>query len=228
MENNNFYKLINNVKQEIKNEHWYWHVINLAWTAGPVTFIAVYAAYYVGYGQLTSIKTIIYFGLYTILAGLLAIIFQTFKNASINQKLTDFKYELNHVIDRMLVYIYFCKEEQILSLPENQRGMMAAWQVLNSTISDIEIIKHAVYLCTKQKKLEEAIGYIEFFRHQGFPNLLMDVYASVEDPLNKAIENIEPTFPSLAKTLQKRFKGITKTRAGKTPGFFIPFDYSGR
>ncbi len=210
MKNYHLDNLLKNIKQEIKNEHWSWHVINLAWTAGPVTFIAVYASYYIGYGQFTSIKTIIYFGLYTVFAGILAIIFQAVKNATVNPKLNAFKYDLHYVIDRLLAYIYFCKEQQILSMPSNQRDLMAAWHVLSSTTSDITLIQHAVYLCTKQKDLAEAIQRIEFYRKQGFGTQVEEEYNIIENSLNKVLNNIEPTFPSLAKTLKERFRGNIK------------------
>ncbi len=215
MKNNHLDNLINNIKREFKNEQWYWHVVNLAWTAGPVTFIAVYTAHYIGYGQFTSIKTIIYFGLYTVFAGLFALAFQTVKNASVNPKLIEFKYELHFVIDRLLAYIYFCKEHHILSLSPSQRDMMAAWYVLSSSTSDIAMIQHAVYLCTKQKDLAEAIEHIEFYRKQGFANQLTEKYKRIENSLDKAFSHIELTFPSLAKTLKERFKGnIKNTKLG--------------
>ncbi len=210
MKNNHLDRLIYNIKREFKNEQWYWHVINLAWTAGPVTFIAVYTAYYIGYGQFTSIKTIIYFGLYTVFAGLFAIAFQTVKNAAINPKLMEFKYEMHFVIDRLLAYIYFCKEYHILSLPENQQDMMAAWYVLGSSTSDITMVQHAVFLCTRQRDLAEAIENIEFYRKQGFSNQLQKEYKRTEHLLDKSIRNIETNFPSLAHTLKERFKGNVK------------------
>jgi len=210
MKNNHLENLIENIKQEIRNEHWYWHVVNLAWTAGPVTFIAVYAAYYIGYGEFTSIKTIIYFGLYTVFAGLFALAFQTVKNATINPKLTEFKYELYFVIDRLLAYIYFCREHHVISQHPNQRDMMSAWYVLSSSTSDITMVKHAVYLCTKQKDLAESIEQIEFFRKQGFSIQLKEEYDRIENSLNNVLNNIEPTFPSLAKTIRERFKGNVK------------------
>lgn len=210
MQGNHLDKLIADIKRELRNEHWSWHVVNLAWTAGPVTFIAVYVAYYIGYGQFTSIKTIIYFGLYTVFAGLFAIIFQTFKNAAVAPKVRAFNYDLHFVVDRLLAYIYFCKEYQVLSYPPSQRNYMNAWHVLNSSSSDIAMVQQAIYLCTKQKELAEAIERIEFFRKQGFGLQVKEEYEKTENSLNKALKEIEPTFPSLAQIIKERFQGNAK------------------
>ncbi len=207
---NKFETLAKNLKHEMKKEAWYWHVINLAWTAGPVTFIAVYISYYIGYGKFTSIKTIIYFGMYTVFAGLFAIIFQAVKNAAVNAQIDKYTYQLNFIIDKYLEYISFCKESQIFQFPEKQRDLMSAWWVLTSSNSDIDMIQHAVYLATKRKDLAEAIQKIEFYRKQGFNQQLMNEYLKIEGKLEKCLEKMEPVFPTLANTIRERFQGKAK------------------
>lgn len=219
---NNFEQLINNIKAEIKKEPWYWHLLNLAWTAGPVTIITVYIAYYIGYRKLIHFETIIYFGAYTVFAGLFAIIFQTVKNAAITPQLREYKYQLHLVIDKFLDYTYFCKENLAFSLPTNQQDMMYSWWVLTSSTSDINMIQQAVFLATKNKELTESIKQIEFFRKLGLDKQLLIEFDRVKDQFQKATQKIAPIFPSLAEVLEMRFKGkirSTKTGVERPQGF---------
>ena len=48
-------------------------VVELAWTAGPVTLIAAYGGYYLGNGKLLPTNTLIFFIGYTVIAGLIGL-----------------------------------------------------------------------------------------------------------------------------------------------------------
>jgi hypothetical protein len=53
---------------------WRWNLLSLAWSAGPVTFVALVAGSYMGFGKPPTFDTFIYFAGYTLVAGVIATI----------------------------------------------------------------------------------------------------------------------------------------------------------
>src|SRR6056297_1653991 len=56
-----------------RKESWGRTVVQLAWTAGPVTYLALQGGYMLGYGTHAPSNLFIYFAIYTVIAGVFAI-----------------------------------------------------------------------------------------------------------------------------------------------------------
>jgi len=74
-------QFIGRLTRAFRKESWGRTVIQLAWTAGPVTWLALNGGYYIGFGVPAPPQLFFYFGAYTVIAGFFAIMVRIGYNA---------------------------------------------------------------------------------------------------------------------------------------------------
>lgn len=215
------YKII--AKIRTSKSKWLFTFFGLAWTAGPVTYIALQAASHIGLRQDVSNEVFIYFAIYTLVAGIFALCSRLINNLlimpSIRQADKDFTLSLSQLFD-----IYFALRNEIIQeYNSNEQPYIAAWWVLKSGKVTIDTLQEAVRDITQSEALVIGIQKIEYYRRNGYISLIEQEYAKHEQLVNYHVEKINAQFPALASLLQKRFQGYipANIEGEKRPDGFI-------
>lgn len=195
----------------LRRQSWRWTVLNLAWTAGPVTYLAIQGGHYLGFGKAPPWHTFIYFAGYTVIAGLLAVIAQIIRSVFYEPRLAAREQALQNTVDGVFMLYFAARNAFIRSYPPTDRPLIAAWWTLRSAGTDVDMLQEAVRDTTGDASLAAAMKRIELFRKQGMPDVMWQEYAGHADTMSYHTQKLAARFPDLAKELEKRFRGEVPT-----------------
>src|SRR5690554_8171775 len=63
---------IERISQVVHRIHWTRTILGIMWTAGPVTMLGLLGGFYLAYGKVPPVQTLLYFFTFTVLSGLIA------------------------------------------------------------------------------------------------------------------------------------------------------------
>lgn len=190
---------------------WYWNILNLAWSAGPVTFVALLVGSYLGYGRYPQLETFYYFAGYTLAAGLVAYIIGAIRKRVIQPKIEASNRQLTDIISQLFLLYFSTKNTYLKEYPEEERRIVASWWPLTSAASDMDTLQEAVRDITGDEKLARAIKRIEIYRRNGLPLLVEQECRQHQQAITRHVEKLRPRYPIIASCLYGRFQGQAPT-----------------
>lgn len=200
--------LAKKIASAIKEQSWLLIIINLAWTAGPLTYLGLQGGYYLGYGKFASTELFIYFVGYTAITGIGAIVIQVIRKIFYEPKIAEAKKQFLHTIDG-LYRLYFALRNAFLESNEtHMRPLIASWWVLRNIVCSEDVLEEAVYDITQDEKLSRAMKRVEIYRKQGLMDRVKAEYNTIKKRLAPHLKKLNATFPELATTLNNRLQGI--------------------
>lgn len=199
------------VARAMRQQSWAWIALNLAWTAGPVTYLAMQGGHYLGFGTPPPFQGFIYFAGYTIIAGVLAIGMQVLRHAFYLPKQEAARRLLEQSVDRLFSLYFYARNAYVDSYPPDRRATIAAWWTLRSVATDVDMLQEAVCDMTGDRQLAGIMKRIELYRKQGFPVLMRQEYQQHSQHIEAQTEQLAIHFPGLAEVLMQRFRGTSPT-----------------
>lgn len=205
------------VTQAARKETWGRSVIKLAWTAGPVTYLALQGGYLLGYGTSAPSNLFIYFAIYTVIAGVFAVLMRFLYQVTRGQELEKaeeaLKYSLVHLPDVIL----HARNQTLQFYDEENRRVLAAKYLLENPDAVTETVKAAVLDVSGDEVLAQSAQRIEIYRKNGLFVRIEDERNSVEDRLNRVLEQVAWSSSTVADLLKNRFQGHPPSRfTGRT------------
>jgi len=213
---------IKRVARAARKESWGRTVIQLAWTAGPVTYLALQGGYHLGYGTNAPSRLFIYFAMYTVIAGLFAILMRFLYQVTRGQELEKGEAALGLALARLPELILLARNQTILYYDEENRKLLAAKYLLENPDAVTETIKTAVLDICGDPVLSQAAQQIEIYRKNGLYARIEDEKSKVNDRLARSIEKVRPSSQAVADLLTRRFAGRPPSRQSgrtRTEGF---------
>lgn len=172
-------KHIQKIITSIENEPWGVTLLQLAWTAGPLTFIALQGGYLIGYGKLAPLNLFIYFAGYTALTGFIGFVIKAFYNAHSKTKSEQTKNNYISSIDLLFRLHRKVSDHRLSVLPKVERKAESSSILLSNTHALPASIALGVNELTKNVDLIELSQKIELFRRSG-------LYSRVNDLIEKS------------------------------------------
>src|SRR6056297_2053142 len=210
------------VTKAARKESWGRTVIQLAWTAGPVTYLALQGGYMLGYGKTAPPNLIIYFAIYTVIAGVFAILmrflYQLTRGQDLEKAEAALKYALAHLPDLIL----HTRNEMLLFYDTENRQLLAAKYLLENPDAITETVHTAVKDVSGDDLLAQAAQRIEIYRKNGLFARIEDERNSVKARLEQVVEQITLSSSTVADLLKRRFEGRPPSRSSgriRTEGF---------
>ncbi|MFW6360721.1 MAG: hypothetical protein ACOC2R_03125 [Spirochaetota bacterium] len=213
---------LNRVTQAARKETWGRTVIQLAWTAGPVTYLALQGGYLLGYGQSAPSNLFIYFAIYTIIAGVFAILMRFLYQVTRGQELEKAEVALKYALARLPDLILYTRNQVLRFYDADNRRILAAKYLLENPDASTETVKTAVKDVSNDEVLAQTAQRIEIFRKNGLFVRIEDERNAVETRLEQAIEQLAFSSSTVADLLRLRFEGRPPSRSGgrvRTEGF---------
>lgn len=197
-------------------------LLQLAWTAGPVTFIALQSGYYLAFGEFAPLKNIFYFATYTVIAGVFSLIITgVYDTISANNKQRAQR-NLSAILDKLPDLIIATRNLYIGSLNQEERRFEVASHILHNSHASAPSVRAAVRELTDDVDLSTASEYIEILRRAGMHARIRDIYQYHYEKINEVVEKLRNISGELPYIFQNRMQGLAPTlQAGlpRTDGF---------
>lgn len=204
------------VAKIIARKTWRWTLLNLAWTAGPVTCIAIYIGHRFGFGDGPSLQQVVYFASYTAVVGIFAVIASIAHDAFYQPRVEREKVLLLESINTLFHYILHSRDISLQRLPSTERKIMAAYYTLQSAGSSTRAVKEAALDLTNSHKISNAIERIYSYDEQGMRSLIDEVKEECREELESVGENLLVVAPVTYDLLKQRMRGeVPSVRAGR-------------
>jgi hypothetical protein len=182
-------------------------IAKLAWTAGPVTFLALQGGYLIGYGELAPRTLWLYFGAYTIITGVVALTMRFVYNATRGEQLEEGRAALTDLMTMLPDLILQGRDENLAYFDQENRRVLAAWELLDDPDASPTAVRTAIEMVTGSPILAESAARIEAFRRRGLAVLVGDEQEAVRSTLTSALERLAESSPQLAGLIEQRFDG---------------------
>lgn len=208
---------VSRLSRELRNESWGRTAFQLAWTAGPVTYLALNAGYYIGFGVAAPPRLFFYFGAYTVIMGLFAVAMRVGYNVVRGHEHERMEDALTEVMGEIPRLIAVVRNRNLETYEGDARRFLSAKYLLDNTDASEQAIRQAVHDLTGDARLADTIRSIEVFRRAGLFGRVRDLGAEVAEELARVLPAIEQRSLAVAEELRRRFAGIVPAkRQGRT------------
>lgn len=184
-----------------------WSLTELAWTAGPVTYVAAQGGYYIGFGTWLPTENMIFFIVYTILMGLIAVLVKFIYRATKGQDIDDAKERLVLVLGTLPDMLLSTRDLYLNRMDSESRRYESARLLLQKSDLGPEWLSVAVKSITESSLIAKTIEEIEIYWRAGMHSRIKDVNEERADEIEEALEGLREERPRLAELVSQRLQG---------------------
>jgi hypothetical protein len=210
------------IANAVAGKSWKWTLVNLAWTVGPVTFIALQLGSYVGLGKIAANETFIYFAVYTLVAGMFAAIASVLHDAFHKPKVANEAARFLQVTDKLHHLMLATRNAILDELEPNERRIMAAYYILAGAGVHPSAVGNAVYDLTQNPDLARFSRRVDVFMEQGMTGRVHEEWDEIAPLLEPLRAELEPVAPQAYTLLEERLRGnapLVQQGIERTDGF---------
>lgn len=200
-------RLIQRIIETVENVPWSITLLQLAWTAGPVTFIAAQGGYWLGYKEFLPADRIMFFIGYTIIAGIIALFTKVVYDGYAMRKHERREQAMTTAVDRLPELIFAVRDLTLANLPPEQRKREAAWRLMKEAELGPVGLSTAVEDMTGSTHLADTARRVEIYRRQGMYHRANDLLQDEADLIQLALDELNSSAPAMATTLRDRLEG---------------------
>lgn len=200
-------RFIHRVSHASRQEQWGRTFVELAWTAGPVTYLALQAGYLLGFGHRPPENLFFYFGGYTLVTGIVSVATRFVYNLTRGRDLQKAEAALHSSMSSLPDLVAACRNSMISFYEPEYRPAITSQYILNNPDAGPEAVEHAVELLTGSKNLSKSARTVEIYRRQGLGSLCKETAESVVKELRSACIRVAEVSPELSRILYDRMNG---------------------
>lgn len=210
-------ELIRDINRALRRESWGRHILQLAWTAGPVTYLALQGGYLLGYGETAPPALFIYFGVYTIIAGVVAIFVRIIYQITKGREVERGTRVLRDCLDQIPRILLAARDQALASYSDEDARVVAAKHLLSNPDASELAVAAAIRDLGGSRDLAYAFQRIEVFRRNGMPNRIAAEQAEVEAEVHRLCNDLETRSPDSAGLVRDRFRGLAPSKRRGRP-----------
>lgn len=184
-----------------------WSLTELAWTAGPVTFVAAQGGYYIGFGTWLPKENMIFFIVYTILMGLIAVMVKFIYKATKGQDIDDAKEMLVLVLGTLPNLVLSTRDLYLNRMDAESRRFESARLLLQKSDLGPEWLSVAVSSIVEAPVVAKTIEEIEIYWRAGMHSRIQDINFERADEIDAALAELSNEKPKLAELVKQRLAG---------------------
>ena len=184
-------------------------ILELAWTAGPVTLIALQLGSILGFGKFASLSTVIYFASYTIIAGIIATstryIYSHVNQENKQDTRNHYKRVIEQLLDAYMLSRDFLIQEQESSA---QQSLVAAKIMLNGIFVPPATIAAIAKDITGNTHFSDIVhSIIIIYRRSSIHAYADTLLKQLHKAFNDTMDDIYSADPALYDLLKKHLSG---------------------
>ncbi len=184
-------------------------LMQIFFTAGPVTALGLIGGYYIGFGRLPSTELLIYFITFTALSGIIGLIARLVYNTTRGHLEDQGERDILDVTDTLGDLILATRDMQVQMYEGDARRREAALQLLRR----VDLTSYGVTIAftdlTGNRTIGEIMGQIFTYRRIGLISRVRELYAVHRTQISEAVSELEQNAPDAARELRQWFAGGT-------------------
>lgn len=200
------------LKKSLTRVKWSQALMQLFWTAGPVTTLGLIGGYYLGYGVMPPTQLLIYFVSFTIFSGVIGLIAKVVYDGTRGHLADQAERDLLSVTDKLGDLILIARDKVVQGHEGDARKREAALQLLRRVDLTPYGITIAFTDLTGNEEIGRVMGEIHAYRRIGLQTRVRELYAEHRDQITESIRNLGKESPQSAKELKRWFTGNTTGR----------------
>ncbi len=182
-------------------------LMQLFWTAGPVTGLGLIGGYYIGFGRFPSIELLIYFISFTVLSGLIGLVARLVYINTRGHLEEQGERDVLEVTDKLGNLILATRDMNVQAWEGDARRREAALQLLRRVDLTSYGVSVAFTDLTGNRKIGEIMAQIYTYRRIGLHSRVRELYAEYREPIHQAVLDLEEQSPDAARELRQWFTG---------------------
>lgn len=200
------------VRRAVRKESWGRTALQLAWTAGPVTYLALQGGYFLSYGESAPPNLLIYFAAYTLVAGILAVVVRLIYNATHGQEVEEAERTLRDVVAELPVLLLGARDAALRSYEPEDTRRVAAYHLLSDPDASHYAVGFAMEELGVPAHLSETFRRIAAFGRHGLLTIVQREYAQHREEIDGLVNRLGEISPDLAARVSERAQGKTPSR----------------
>ena len=196
---------------------WTLTLLQLLWTAGPVTFLAMQGGSYLGYGEPASVATYVFFAIYVVLAATIGLVARVAADAVRGNRQARARANITRTLDMAPDLMFTMRDLHLATLPDDQRQQEAAFILLGKLDLGSSSIAMAVEDLTGDRNLAEIAQRIEIYRRAGMHSRVEDwvKHSTVQREVANAA--FRGSAPLIFQALEQRLQGVAPSQEAGIP-----------
>ncbi len=195
------------LKKSLNKIKWSHALMQIFWTAGPVTTLGLIGGYYIGYGTTPSLQLLIYFVSFTVFSGIIGLIAKVVYDGTRGHLEEQSERDILAVTDKLGDLILVARDKIVQEYEGEYRQREAALQLLKR----VDLTPYGVTIAftdlTDNQEIGEIMGRIFAYRRIGLQTKVHDLYASYRKQIDDVAIELEKKSPEAAKELKIWFSG---------------------
>ncbi|MFO8029211.1 MAG: hypothetical protein R6U28_05080 [Cyclonatronaceae bacterium] len=184
-------------------------LMQLFWTAGPVTGLGLIGGYYLGFGRMPSLELLIYFISFTALSGIIGLVARLVYVTARGHLEEQGKRDILDVTDKLGDLILVMRDMNVQAYEGGARRREAALQLLRR----VDLTSYGVTIAftdlTGKSEVGKIMGRIYTYRRIGLYSRARELYTEHRKQINEATHDLEQISPAAARELWQWFTGGT-------------------
>ena len=202
---------VERISKVTKSMPWQVLLLELAWTAGPATFIAAAGGYYLGFGKELPTENAIFFVGYTIIFGVIGIATNLVHRTVWQPRKQHAERQLSHTLDMLPDLFMSVRELRLDTMDTDSRRMESVGYLLRKVDLDPQTITLLVEELTNDVRLAALAGKIEIYRRAGLYGRMQELVDESREAATRATVQLSATAPETTALLNNRLFGRSPT-----------------
>lgn len=200
------------LKRSLNKVKWSQALMQIFWTAGPVTTLGLIGGYYIGYGTMPSIQLLIYFVSFTIFSGVIGLLAKVVYDGTRGHLEEQNEKDVQRVTGKLADLILIARDKVVQTYEGEARQREAALQLLRRVDLSPYGVTIAFKDLTGNREIGEIMGQIFAYRRIGLQTKVHELYSAHRDLIEESASSIEKQSPQAARELKQWFTGNTSGR----------------
>lgn len=198
-------------------------LMQIFWTAGPVTSIGLIGGYYIGYGTMPSTALLIYFISFTAIAGIIGLVAKVIYNTTQVAVEEQGERDVLAVTDSLGDLILASRDRIVQSYEGRLQDIEAAMQLLRRMDMTPYGVRIAFTDLTGSREIGEMMGRLFAYRRIGLSSKADQLAAEYHGDIDTLVEEVDGISQKAAEELENWFYGRSmeslKYGVQREPGF---------
>jgi hypothetical protein len=202
---------IERISRAAKSMPWQVLLLELAWTAGPATFVAAAGGYYLGFGKELPSENAIFFFAYTVIFGVIGLVTRLLHGIVSQPRKQRAQQQYSDVLAMLPDLCAQIRELRFENMDLATRRVEAAGYLLRRVDLDPQTISLLVEELSGDRQLANQAGKIEMYRRAGLQGRMRELAEQCRDAAARATEQLSASAPETAELLNERLFGRAPT-----------------
>lgn len=205
--------MIQGLKRAVRSEGVGRTILRLAWTAGPVTYLALQVGYYLAYGESVPTTLFFYFAGYTVVAGLTAVLVRIVFRATHGERVARDRVSLERCLALLPGLLLQARDRALDGYDDESARQVAARYLLQNPDATELAVSSAIRDLGGTRDLAYSFQRIEVFRRNGMMTRVLAESQRIQRDVAGMVDRLQAVAPVTAQLVADRAAGSPPSKA---------------